>query len=356
METSYSYWSILEEPPAPGFVLALWSWYRKTSAALFLELQGGKFTVTISLRRAFRNISTVCIRFREQRNVLQKNTPLAKWSVLSIVSTVNTEVCRSDSKHKRLWIRYQLTELLQKKCTPEKVSLGDQASPKAMGAGMSLNLWLTAGGPFLAFWNVRFDPSFHNMIFICKVVLSLWQRNRRLKCYPVLIHSSSKALEPEERGTVLPFFFQRRTEQWKVEMKCFQTGKEENIWPGHITPIDYREQQKLLHQQLPANRPINPQSSSCTTWHLFSSSTILMKEFFLFSFLRQSLTVNLETFLLFLSYHFVLCCHSYYYDKKTYTPLWWGTSPKCYNSFRNWVKPALTQLLTGITNSELISN
>lgn len=56
METSHSSWGILEEPPALGFVLALWSCCRKTSAALFLELQGGKFTVTINPRRAWRNI------------------------------------------------------------------------------------------------------------------------------------------------------------------------------------------------------------------------------------------------------------------------------------------------------------
>lgn len=73
---------------------------------------------------------------------------------------------------------FQFTHLLQKERTPEKLSLEDWASSKVRGARMPLNLWLTARGPFLALWNVRFDLPFHNMILIYKAVWSPWQKKK----------------------------------------------------------------------------------------------------------------------------------------------------------------------------------
>lgn len=112
----------MEEPPALGFVLALWSWYRKTSAALFLELQGGKFAVTINLRRVFRNIGVeFAFGWGEKRDLSYSKAHLglvwqSKLSEFSITSRVKEQIQAQTALNQL----FPLRVLLQKKCTPEK--------------------------------------------------------------------------------------------------------------------------------------------------------------------------------------------------------------------------------------------
>lgn len=136
---------------------------------------------------------------------------------------------------------FQFTHLLQKESTPEKLSLEDWASSKVRGARMPLNLWLTARGPFLALWNVRFDLPFHNMILIYKAVWSPWQKKKQgwsviqhwYTFFPNLQNQMS-----QEESFQLPL--KGRMQQRRVQMRTLQTGKYANLHPGNFHRFSQR--------------------------------------------------------------------------------------------------------------------
>lgn len=160
---------------------------------------------------------------------------------------------------------FQFTHLLQKESTPEKLSLEDWASSKVRGARMPLNLWLTARGPFLALWNVRFDLPFHNMILIYKAVWSPWQKKKQgwsviqhwYTFFPNLQNQMS-----QEESFQLPL--KGRMQQRRVQMRTLQTGKYASLHPGNLI---LTEQQKLIYQLLPATRLTSCQSSGFLEWN-----------------------------------------------------------------------------------------